>query len=410
MKAPRLTSIIVLILSLGGRPMAAPLQPAVTYDEQGFLRVEGKRFFVIGAYDPPREWGAKELAAAGFNVLRVGADRKTWDEAHDAGLRVWHSFGSLLSFGPSDAEDKASKLAQRVEALAGHPALLFWESTDEPAWSDDDPARARFDPESLARGYRELRRLDPRHPVYLNHAPRNTVETLRQYNAACDIVCADIYPIIPPGLRRMFAITPDGRHGDLPNQTPSCVGEYVQKMRRVGRRTAARPVFIVLQGFAWEALRKEGERDPKMIRYPTYAETRFMAFDAIINGANGILYWGLRHVPTGHPFLDDLARVTREMNELTPAITGTTVAHEIERRYHEMGSTIAAGVEVLVRERPDGRRVYFTANTSVDPARVTFSNLPARTRALRPGEPTEMVDYLSGDYDGLEVRIFEEPQ
>ena len=57
-------------------------------------------------------------------------------------------------------------------------------------------------------GYKYLRTLETDHPVYLNHAPRNTVETLRKYSTGCDIVCADIYPIIPKGIKRMFAITP----------------------------------------------------------------------------------------------------------------------------------------------------------------------------------------------------------
>lgn len=35
--------------------------------------------------------------------------------------------------------------------------------------------------------------------------------------------------------------------------------------------------------------------------------------------------------------------MTRELRELSPAIVGKTVPHKIERRYHEMGSTIAAG-------------------------------------------------------------------
>lgn len=410
MRVRFLVKAAAAILFLVGNAMSASVPRNVGYDEQGYLRVEGERVFPIGAYAPPPDWEPRELAAAGFNLLRVGADRKTWDDAHAAGLWVWHSFGSTLAFGPSDAEAKAKKVAGRVKAFADHPALLFWESTDEPAWSDKEPAKARFSPDALARGYRELRRLEPRHPVYLNHAPRNTVETLRRYNPACDIVCADIYPILPPAIPRMYGLTPDGRHGDLPNQTPSCVGEYARKMRAVAG--AGRPVFLVLQGFAWEDLRDKELRNAKRVRYPTYEESRFMAFDAIINGVNGLHYWGLHRVPEGHSFLADLSRVLREMRELTPAIVGKDVPHQIERRYHEMGSTITNGVEVLVRERPDGRRVLFTANTSIDPARVTFSRLPVRGQSLRPLGGAALIDLGNGtftaDYAGLEVKIFEE--
>ena len=410
MRALAMAAIVAGAACFGTNPMAGPERQGVTYDEQGFLIVEGKRFFPIGAYDPPQGWGPTEMAAAGFNLIRMKADRKAWDEAQAAGLRVWFSFGDGLAFGATDADAKTKALAQRVKTLADHPALLLWETADEPAWTDADPAKARLTAEALTLGYKELHRLDPLHPVYLNHAPRNMVETLQRYNSACDIVSADIYPIIPPGLRPMYAITADGRQGDLPNQTASCVGEYVQKMRRVAG--PGRPMFVALQGFAWEMLRKEGERDPKAIRYPTYAEMRFMAFDAIINGANGLLYWGLRYAPAGHLFIEDVARVTRELRDLAPAISGQTVPHEIERQYHEMGSTIAAGVEVLVRERPDDRRVLFTANTSLEPARVTFSRLPMRGKTLRSRASGSSVALDGGrftaDYAGLEVRIFEE--
>jgi hypothetical protein len=410
MNVRRIVGIIAVVLSFQLGPGASAAGQGVISDDQGFLRVEGKRFFPIGAYDPPQGWGPTEMAAAGFSLTRMKADRKAWDEAQAAGLRVWFSFGDGLAFGATDADAKTKALAQRVKTLADHPALLFWETADEPAWTDADPAKARLTAEALTLGYKELHRLDPLHPVYLNHAPRNMVETLQRYNSACDIVSVDIYPIIPPGLRPMYAITADGRQGDLPNQTASCVGEYVQKMRRVAG--PGRPVFVALQGFAWETLRKEAERDPKATRYPTYAETRFMAFDAILNGANGIVYWGLRYAPAGHPFIEDVARVTRELRDLAPAIIGQTVPHEIERRYHEMGSTIASGVEVLVRERPDGRRVLFTANTSVDPARATFSRLPMRGKTLRSRESGSSVALDGGrftaDYAGLEVRIFEE--
>jgi hypothetical protein len=399
-------------LLLGGGFAAVGGEQSVGFDEEGFFRVEGKRFFPIGAYELPPGWTAKELGEAGFNLVRARADRKAWDEAQAAGLKVWHSFGDGLTIESSNAEAKVKALAQRVATLADHPALLFWESADEPAWTEADPARARLSPEALARGYGELRKLDARHPVLINHAPRNMVETLQRYNGACDFVSVDVYPILPPGMRQMYAITPDGRHGDLPNQTPSCVGEYVRKMRRAAG--PGRAVLMVLQGFAWESLRKESERDAKAVRYPSYVESRFMALDAVIAGANGILYWGFPKTLAGHPFFEDLARVTRELRELAPAIEGNTVPNEIERRYQEMGSTIAGGVEALVRERADGRRVLFTANTSVDPARVTLGRLPLRGKAVRSREDGSRIvlenGALTADYPGLGVRVFEEAE
>ena len=62
---------------------------------------------------------------------------------------------------------------------------------------------------------------------------------------------------------------------------------------------------MILQGFAWEMLKKEGERNSEMILYPTYEESRFMAYQAIISGAVGINYWGTSYTPQPSPFMDD---------------------------------------------------------------------------------------------------------
>jgi hypothetical protein len=62
--------------------------------------------------------------------------------------------------------------------------------------------------------------------------------------------------------------------------------QYADKMRQVAG--PARGVWMVLQGFAWEMLR-EKQHDANMIRYPTPAETRFMAYQAIVHGATGLL-------------------------------------------------------------------------------------------------------------------------
>jgi len=395
----RLCAILAIALAAGGAA-GSPNPMDVMIDDEGFLLVEWDRFFPIGAYDPPAGWAPGDLARAGFNLLRVRADLASWDEAAASDLRVWHALGETLAW--SSKNEKADALTARVLPLIGHRALLFRESVDEPAWTNNDPERARLAPEPLIRGYRALRQIDLLHPVFLNHAPWNPVETLQRYNEACDIVGVDIYPIIPRGIRPQYALTADGRHGNLPNQTPSCVGEFARKMRTVAG--PHRPVFVVLQGFAWEGLRKEGDRDPRMIRYPRFEESRFMALDAVINGANGLLYWGLRYVPENHGFPGELTRVTRELREWAPAILGRTIA--------QRGPEAAGGVELLVRERPDGRRVVFTANTKQESVRAKLADLPVRGGAPRRVETDERIALeggaLSGEYAPLEVRIFEE--
>lgn len=369
-RGDRLAWASALALRLAGT--AAAQHPGIA--PAGFLQDPSGPVLVRGAYGLPQGMDAAGLRGLGFNVLHAGADEGEWTRARGAGLRVWHALGAAFDHRPELAGERELELRRAVERWGSRPELLFWESIDEPAWTDGRPEEPRFLPEPMTRAYAALRATGDRHPVYLNHAPRNTVETLRRYSASCDIVCADIYPVIPRGLRPMYAITPDGRHGDHPDQTIACVGRYVAKMREVARPGQA--VFVVLQGFAWEALRPTAEQDPAQVQYPSYAESRFMAWDALAHGATGIMYWGLHTVPGEHPFVRDLGRVLREIEELEPILVGGRPLSQLPAlRYEERGATVWDGLRLLGLAH--GGAVWLVAiNPSIDPATVTFSGLP----------------------------------
>ena len=386
-----------------------PGDNAVRVGANHFLEADGKPFFTIGAYAFPKDMTYEEGKAMGFNLVGISSATSDWNAASQAGLKVWHSFGSDFDFDAGSIEEKKTNIQKIVHQFSTHPALLFWESMDEPAWTDGNPALARASAQSLAKGYQYLNSLDTNHPVYLNHAPRNTADTLRAYNSGCDIVCVDVYPIIPPGMKPMYAITPEGRHGDLPNQTPSCVGEFVDKMKHVAN--ADQSVFVVLQGFAWEALNGD-KSDPKFVRYPSYQESRFMAYNAITHGVNGLMYWGLSYTPKDHAFIKDLSRILHEINDLTPAILGRDLSSKPTLRYAERGSTITSGVEILAKETDTG--IYLiTSNTSIDPAGVTFMALPpelSSVKSLTVAGENRTVKIEDGafvdEFDGLGVHVY----
>ena len=48
-----------------------------------------------------------------------------------------------------------------------------------------------------------------------------------------------------------------------------------------------KPIWLTLQ-IAWSGVAKRG----KTLRFPTLPEQRFMTYEAIINGARGIIYFG----------------------------------------------------------------------------------------------------------------------
>lgn len=389
-------------------PVAANFAAAA---EWGGLSADGEPFFAIGAYALPEGMDAADARGMGFNLLRGPADPAFLDEAHNEGLKAWISFGSAMDFASGSAADKRASIRRAVDRCADHPAPLFWESMDEPAWTNKNPAQPRATPAGLAMGYEYLKSLDPARPVYMNHAPRNTVETLRAYGTAADIVCVDIYPIIPDGLPVTYAITPDGRHGDLPNQTPSCVGEFVDKMKKVAR--PGQPVFIVLQGFSW-GVTVSGPRRENFLRYPSRRETRFMAYNAIVHGAKGLMYWGLHHVPRDHAFVADLRSVLNEIADLSPAWTRGEPLGTPALRYRERGSTIAAGIETMAR-RLNGEITLIAANTGIDPAAADFTLPPAfpRNGELRVLGENRSVGVENGtffdEFEGLGVHVYQCP-
>jgi len=371
-----LMAFIILLCSSAlwsRRAYAAPLVGGLSGDNT--LLVDGERFFPIGIYAIPKsDKPFRELAEAGFNLVRCGS-KEQLDGAHEYGLKAWVSLGGRLDLSKETAERKGW-IEARINELKEHPALLTWESMDEPSWTWKDPGQERASAEGLAQGHKLVKELDPGHLLWINHAPRNTWKTLAKFSQNVDIIACDVYPVIAEDIdaEKTYAIMPNGKQTDLANQTISCVGEYVDKLKKAaGGKKAA---WLVAQGFAWD-----NKQNPDNPRYPTYEEMRFMAYNAIIHGVNGILYWGTHTMPQPSEHWTNLKRVVRELGDLSAVLASATIANSMSLEYEEMGFSIDSGVEVLVKEH-EGVIYMFAANTTVGPAKVTFSNLPFSARSL----------------------------
>jgi len=400
-----------LVFVLVEVPMTAANE--VTIGPGGLLVKDGKPVFVIGAYSPPKGEDLAVLSEMGFNLARIGAEPDQWKECRDAGLWMWHSFD--LNLSGDQLKSKEESVRKVVEQLASDPGLLIWESVDEPAWTNGEPEKARVLPDPLIKGYRFLKSLDS-HPVYLNHAPRNTVETLRKYNWAADIICVDVYPVIPRNMGESYAIIPPTSPGRVPRQTdladlsPAVVGDYVDKMRKVAFHDQS--VFVVLQGFSWEGLRKPEDRDPNLILYPTYDEFRFMAYQAIVHGVNGITVWGMSYNDNPES-LSNISSVLNEIKEMSPFILGHRSGEIPTLRYLERGFGISKGIESLVTET-EKAVTLFCVNATINPVTVRFTSLPAAFDGcgeLQVLHEDRKVSLENGgfqdDFEGLGVHIYQ---
>jgi hypothetical protein len=274
---------LLLLASLGQAESASH----VAINQDKVLVIDGQRVFPIGFTMPPPANGTApngrnaitELREAGATFLRTGVMGRAWDDTAIAEERTWqdaaarngmHCWVFLRELGSIDAKNPAREAMLRkvVGAFKDHPGMGVWKGADEPEWG-------KLPVPPLVRAREIIRGLDTNHPVAVTHAPRGTVETLRPYNASADITGADIYPVgYPPG-----------GHSLGTNKNISMVGDYTRTMMEVA--DGKMPVWMILQ-IAWSGVIKPG----KTLRFPTFAEERFMVYQAIINGARGLIFFG----------------------------------------------------------------------------------------------------------------------
>jgi hypothetical protein len=259
----------------------------VTLNADGVLLIDGRRILPIGFTGGPPPDGKtpegnaafEEVRDAGGTFFRTGLlSGQAWNDATLAqeqimmdaaaryGLYCWPRLEKLSSLEEGNRA-KEALLRTVLNRFRHHPGLLLWKNVDEPFWG-------KVPAQSMIRAYRIIKEVDPCHPVGLTQAPRGTVEDLRPYNAAADILLLDIYPVgYPPGMHSL------GRNKEI-----SMVGDYTRFLREVAD---GKPVWMVLQ-IAWSGVINPG----KTLRFPTFAQERFMTYQALINGARGLIYFG----------------------------------------------------------------------------------------------------------------------
>jgi len=214
----------------------------------------------------------------------------------------------------------------------------------------------------LLRGYRAMRRLDGR-PVWMNFAPRNTLDDMNRYAEAADIVGCDIYPV---------PVTPTQGHSDLVNRQLSCVGDYTERFRAAGGKRA---VWMVLQGFGWRDLNKPPADAPKDTgRRPTRAESRFMLYDAIVHRARGVLYWGCNYAQEPPDFWKELCSVVREAANLGEVWAARDAAEQPTVSCAPTWGSLDRP-PVALAKRHDGKTYVLVVNEHLDGLAVRLSGL-----------------------------------
>jgi len=414
----------------------AALGASVTIAPDRMAIVDGQRAFILGLYENPDDDAVLEaVAGAGFNLVRASASTEALERLHARRLGAWINTGGHIDLSEG-RDQREQSLRDMVAAHAQHPALLAWEVPDEALWNcwyrtvnwrrgheptqqrekigsladaalaeelraqleevdrlhkrgdfgaseelaDDIWRKLGVDPphperrlsacaqtaatmcQGMIDGYRLLKEIDPAHPVWMNHAPRNQIAQLAAFNKGADAVGCDIYPV-PAYL---------GGHSDLADRSLASTGAYTLRMQEAA---PGKPVWMVLQGFGWADLQKnptEEVREEK--RRPTFRESRFMAYDAIVRGARGILYWGTAYIEKDSELWADLLELVRELADLQPVLSAPDAAIGAAVTLAQTWGSVDRGVEVLPKN-VDGKVHLVVVNEFTDPLHYTVNGL-----------------------------------
>ena len=359
---------------------------ATSFDRRQTILFDGQPTFpLVLSPGPPLSgktpWGTDalaETASAGVNVYRTGsggiwtpADISTalaWDRAATAlGVYTWPNLGGYSQALPGTSQDDG--LAQVVDTLTNDPsgsAIAMWKGRDEPWYSDIAPSALQFaycrvtgrgDP-SWCDGESPL---DPSRLWVTIEAPRGTAADLAPYSSVTDVHGVDIYPVTV-------------KHQTSPNL--QAVGNWTATLASIA---PLQPVWTTIQICA------SGSWDPATGDYvlPTYQQERYMVYDAILNGAKALTFYGGNntHCFSGsdatyswnwsfwQSVLEPLVKQLSATSSLAPALVNAAKAPQV--------TTGGPGTEAMVRQGTSVDDLWVIAARSAAGTRtVTFKGLP----------------------------------
>lgn len=355
----------------------------VSSQGDGYLHKDGKRLFVIGSYYLPKEDAAlKEMIDAGFNLFNCGS-KEDLDRLQKFGVQGWISLPL--------AEGVTTKLKTLVGSVVGHPALAVWEGPDEVVWgftalsnlykqmkihkTQDSwqilsaeavkyaKDQSKIIMPNINNAIAYLRSVDPNNlQVWINEAENSDMGYVNQYIDAIDITGCDIYPIKSS---RVNGST----------KSRSSMQSIGRNAKRWTVASEGKPVWMVLQGFSWSEL---AVIDPikfkdRPIAYPSFKESRYMAYDVIANNTRGVLYWDMKYL-TSNEYRESLYCLANEFNALQSFLT--TDPKQITVSTYQPGQYVANQVAATARQYGRDWMVALVNESDTTQLAVVVEGLP----------------------------------
>jgi hypothetical protein len=347
----------------------------VTINSDKVMVINGRKTFPItlspgpptNAKTPDGIDALEELRSAGATMFRIvqTSDWNSeliatqqaaldWAAQHDMYCMV--NLRELSAFAAGNTT-RETDLRNIVNQFKNHPALGVWKNKDEAWWGGTSV-------EDLQRGYEVIKQEDTLHPVEQTHAPRGTVADLQPYNSAADIVAVDLYPIgYPPGANSL-----------LTNKEISMIGDWTDILSQVAN---GQKQYWMIEQIAWSGVMPPA----KTLRFPTFPQSRFMAYQAIIHGTRGLMFFGGNVAPTLNP--QDAAlgwNWTFWNNVLKPVVQEIgdkgLLADALVAPNSTLPIQVTGNVEFCARETSSNLYILACKREGVT-TNVTFTGLPA---------------------------------
>ncbi len=179
-----------------------------------------------------------------------------------------------------------------ISSVSGPLRVSAWYVSDEPDINNETP-------EAIRRQADGIRRKDPHTPLVLVVGEGRRAA---EYAESVDAVMVDWYPV--PHL-------PLASLGDE-------IGTAVSQVPN-------RPIWAVVQSMDWRDYPQRDSNKPRIGRFPTQGELRFMAFHSVVRGASGVFFFKMsKNGHQGITLLNSpehwqaLRSVTRELGTLRP--------------------------------------------------------------------------------------------
>lgn len=375
-----------------------PTKNIVRLRDDGFVLVDDKPFFPIGAYAVcKREFNDNDLDKAFADLKKIGFNfAHTYQSARNENFQQFLAAAAKHDFKvwvASSAGANSTQIGNYLRTVAReykHPSILAWYLADDTS--------GHVSPEALTELHQAIRDLDPSHlTVQADGVGSPGTPNYLPYIHATDAFLPEIYPI-----------------RDADSDGPPKV---ISDMKLIHANLAAegnpvKSIWAIIQYFqGWSSWK----------RFPTFEELRSMSFLSIIHGAHGITWYTYGGFDKNHGMTDtpetwnNMATVATQLNQLSEILTERTPPQLQPPTIASGPTTDSLGhpaISALLKIH-QGNAYLLAASSAREPIRANFqldARLADKTNAkvlFENRNATIQNNALTDDFKPYEVHVYQ---